>query len=343
MPSIKDLLNIYGVRAKSNLSQNFLMKNWIAKELVARSNLGNNETVIEVGPGPGNLTRQILMLGPKQLYVIEKDRRFLPMLEMLADAALPGQMKVVIGDIRDLTLGGFLDPSLRREWQKECPPIHIIGNLPFNVSTALLIKWLNLIHSQSGIFEYGRVQMNLTFQIELVDRITSDVMEPSRNRLSVMVQLFCHAKKKMTIYGHHFMPKALVDTGLIQFTPLRRPLVPPDIPFKYIEKFVRIMYHIRAKPLRIPCRILFPRKNHHLINEMFRSTCVSMEDSAMMLSCAEVAEVLKSYWNIVKDEPVLRDYNHTYKEPIFIKDLFSESGRRYVGKKPKPREPNLNE
>lgn len=344
MPGIKDLLRIYGVRSKRYLSQNFLLDRRSARELVKRSQLGINETVIEIGPGPGNLTREILMRGPRELYVIEKDRRFLPMLEMLADAALPGQMKVIIGDILDYSLGGFLHPSLRREWTKDSPPIHIIGNLPFNISTPLLIKWLKQIHTRSGPFEYGRVPMNLTFQLELADRIISDVMEPSRNRLSVMVQLFCVAKKKMEILGRDFYPKPKVDVGLMRLVPLRNPLVPQDIPFKVVEKLVRCMFHCRSKKLSVSCKILFPKSEYHLMHEMFRGTCVNIEDSAMMLSCKEIVEVLVSYWNLVKDEPKLRDYNHTRpREPRIIKDLFSDSGVRFIKRQPKRPEPNLNE
>ncbi|XP_074601214.1 mitochondrial transcription factor B1 [Brevipalpus obovatus] len=343
MPSFKDLLRIYGVRSKKQLSQNFLMNGHSTRELVERCQLKPDHTVVEIGPGPGNITREILAMGPRELFVIEKDRRFLPILEMLADAAHPGQMKIIIGDALDYSLNNFFHPALKREWEDDPPPIHFVGNLPFNISTPLLIRWLRQMHSRTGPFAYGRVPLNLTFQWELAVRICSDVMEPPRNRLSAIVQMFSVPKRKLRIFGRNFYPKPEVDTGLVQLKPRYKPIVPLDIPFETIDKLTRCMFHLRFASVRKSCRILFPRSEYHLVEEMFRQTIVEPDDNAMMLSCEEISEVIQAYWKMVKDEPFLRDYCHTApkREPKLLRDMFSETG--LTPKKGFRREINLNE
>ncbi|CAG2116478.1 unnamed protein product, partial [Medioppia subpectinata] len=155
LPTPKDLIRIYKVRARRQLSQNFLLHKDINERIVVSAGIRGESHVLEVGPGPGNITRQILEKGPKELYVIEKDRRFLPMLEMLADASLPGQMKIIIGDVMDYSFEGLFPDETRREWTDTSPPIRIVGNLPFNVSTPLIIRWLRDMSARKGLFSYG--------------------------------------------------------------------------------------------------------------------------------------------------------------------------------------------
>ncbi|KAL6048953.1 hypothetical protein STEG23_028077, partial [Scotinomys teguina] len=124
--------------------------------------------VYEVGPGPGGITRSILNANIAELVVVEKDTRFIPGLQMLSDAA-PGKLRIVHGDVLTYKIEKAFPDSLRRPWEDDPPNVHIIGNLPFSVSTPLIIKWLENISLKDGPFVYGRTKMTLTFQKEVAE------------------------------------------------------------------------------------------------------------------------------------------------------------------------------
>ncbi|XP_053203079.1 mitochondrial dimethyladenosine transferase 1-like [Panonychus citri] len=327
MPSYRDLLAIYGIHGKKQLSQNFLMRPLTIRKLVKYSCIKPGDTVLEIGPGPGNITREILSQGPKELFVIEKDRRFLPMLEMLSDAAYPGQMKILLGDVRDFNMENFFDPSLKRDWLDSPPSIQFFSNLPFNIASPLLIKWLNQIHLRKGAFAYGRVPLSLTFQWEVAQRLGADILQYGRSRVSIMTQLYCKVHRKLLIPGSHFFPKPQVDVGLVRLLPLRTPLVPTEIPFKVVDKFVRNLFHLRRKFIRRSLHVLFPSSERQLIDKICIEAGVSVDDTPIMLSNQEIARMIQIYYEIIKDSPELADYDHTTrkKEPKLIRDLFSES------------------
>jgi dimethyladenosine transferase, putative len=330
MIGFKDLLRLYKVRSKKHMSQNFLMSEKHCRKVVKYSKIKTGHRVVEIGPGPGNITRHILERGPVELYVIEKDRRFLPLLEMLADAANPGQMKIIIGDALNFSLANLFPQEIKCNWQDEPPPIHFIGNLPFSVSTPLLIKWLKQIHSQAGPFSYGRVPLSLTFQLEVAERIHAPVLNFQRSRLSVMSQLFCKVERKMNILGKSFYPKPKVDVGLVRFEPLRRPLVDSNIPFEVIEKFIRLLFHLRNAYCTKSLRKLFPPNRVDLLNQLVREGGVDRTDVSYMFSNEEIAKLIQVYWNICQTNPGIFEYNHQrhQKEPQIIKDIFSEKGYR---------------
>lgn len=145
---------------------------------------------------------------------------------MLADAAAPGQMKIVIGDVMDLSLDNLFDHSLKRDWNDlEPPDIRFVGNLPFNVATPLLIRWLRQMYNRTGPFAYGRVPLTLTFQYEVADRCRARVAAHNRCRLSLMVQAVSRPVFKGVIHGSKFVPSPAVDVGLVTFEPLKEPLI----------------------------------------------------------------------------------------------------------------------
>ncbi|XP_015782051.1 dimethyladenosine transferase 1, mitochondrial-like [Tetranychus urticae] len=346
MPSFRDLLAIYGIRGRKQLSQNFIMRPATIRRIVKYSCIKPGETVVEVGPGPGNITREILSRGPRELFVIEKDRRFLPMLEMLADAAYPGQMKIMLGDIRDIKMDSFFHPDLKRDWLDKLAPIHIFSNLPFNIASVLLIQWMHQLHTRTGAFAYGRVPMSLTFQYEVAQRLSADIFQYGRSRVSVMTQLWCNVHRKCLIPGNQFFPKPQVDVGLVRLIPRRVPLVPTEIPFKVIDRFVKHLFHLRRKILRRSLHCLFHPKEKHLVDKICIEAGVSVEDLPIMLSNEEIARMIQVYWGIVKESPELLDYDHTTrkKEPKILRDMFSEKGFRVNKRKPiKVDDRNLNE
>lgn len=204
LPTIRDLVKLYRLRALRQLSQNFLMDERLTNKIVKAAGCIGNHYICEVGPGPGGITRSILRHWPQQLIVIEKDPRFIPTLELLQEACGNNtEMKIEIGDILNYDFENKFPLTISNEWRDIPPPIHLIGNLPFSVSTYLIIKWLHAISEKRSAWSYGRTCMTLTFQKEVAERMVAPVMHKQRCRLSVMCQLWCNVKHKFTIPGNN--------------------------------------------------------------------------------------------------------------------------------------------
>lgn len=206
LPTVRDLVKLYRLNAVKQLSQNFLMDERMIAKMVKKTGRLKYSHVLEVGPGPGGITRAILRKMPKRVVVIEKDRRFKPFLEMLADAfvTVDGKMEVIYDDIMRVSMDNVFPEEEKRSWEEDCPKIHLIGNLPFNVSTPLIILWLHAISERRGPWTMGRTKMTLTFQKEVAERLVADVTEDQRCRLSVMAQAWTHPQLQFIIPGMLF-------------------------------------------------------------------------------------------------------------------------------------------
>lgn len=250
LPSINDVVRLYRIKALRRLSQNFLMDPKLHRKIVNATGGVKGCHVCEVGPGPGGITRAILEKGAEHVVVIEKDPRFIPSLELLASAA-DNRLLIRLGDIMTYDMKDMFPKDLAREWNGPSPPIHIIGNLPFNVSTFLIVKWLRDMSNRTGVFSYGRVKLTLTFQKEVAERIVAPMLGDQRCRLSVMCQHLCNVEHKFTLSGRSFLPKPKVDVGVVHFVPLIEPLI--NFPIEYVEKFLRHVFHFRQKNMQSWC------------------------------------------------------------------------------------------
>lgn len=327
-PRTKDLLHVYGLRAKKSLSQNFLLNQRLVRSLVRAAGISPGHRVVEVGPGPGNLTRAILERSPFEVIAIEKDRRFLPILEQLADSVLPGQLKILLGDALENDLTNiFGDPNkvvnqyklpeilpdyvfnFSKAWNdSQSPPIRLIGNLPFSISTALLIKWLHHISLRQSFWQYGRVPLLLTFQEEVARRICAGPAEADRSRLSAMTQNYCRVEYKFKISGKSFTPMAGVDTGVVRFTPHRDPIC--KVPFKLFEKFNRNLFHHRNHNLEYNFKTLYPRDLHDMAIECFKEARVNPRIYPFMIGKFEIARLCDEYYKHCQQMPALVEYDY---------------------------------
>ncbi|XP_022082161.1 dimethyladenosine transferase 1, mitochondrial-like [Acanthaster planci] len=307
LPTIRDIIRLYGLRAERQLSQNFLLGMNLTDKIVRQAGKLAGAHVCEVGPGPGGITRSILNQGAASLTVVEKDRRFLPSLEMLSEAA-EERLKVIHGDILKFNMEEVFPENLKKAWHEDPPNFHIIGNLPFNVSTPLIIRWLEALSNRRGPFVFGRTRMLLTFQKEVAERLVAPVKDLQRSRLSIMAQHLCKVKHCFTIPGTAFVPKPDVDVGVVHFTPLEEPLI--DLPFKLVEKLVRSVFHFRRKYCRRGIESLFPLERPDLTEEIFWKTAIDPMRRPMTLTMEEFNLLCQAYYNICLRIPGMIDYNY---------------------------------
>jgi dimethyladenosine transferase 1 len=201
LPSLRDLVRIYKLQAIKQLSQNFLLDEKLTSKIVKAAGNLRDHYVCEVGPGPGGITRPIIRRGAKKVVLIERDKRFASSLGMLKEACPAGMVDIYWGDVLSFDMSQMFPDEVRRSWEDITPPIHIIGNLPFSVSTPLIIKWLDAISERRNAWSYGRVPLTLTFQLEVAERLVAEVLNSQRSRLSIMAQHLCHCSHKFTIPG----------------------------------------------------------------------------------------------------------------------------------------------
>ncbi|PSN41722.1 Dimethyladenosine transferase 1 [Blattella germanica] len=308
LPTIRDILRLYRLHAIRQLSQNFLMDQRITDKIVKACGRIKYHEVCEVGPGPGGITRSILNRNPSRLIVIEKDARFLPALDLLEESS-NGRMEVVLGDILNYDMSKVFSDNKRKSWEESPPQINIIGNLPFSVSTPLIIKWIQAISEKKSAWSYGRTQLTLTFQKEVAERMVAEIMSAQRCRLSIMCQNWCNVEHKFTIPGKAFVPKPDVDVGVVHFTPLVIPKIP--LPFHIVEKVVRNVFSFRQKYSIRGAETLFPYPvREELGMKMYKLADVDPTTRPFQLTIEEFGQLCQAYCNICDEDPRLYKYNH---------------------------------
>jgi dimethyladenosine transferase 1 len=203
LPTIHDIIKLYRLSAIKQLSQNFLIDERLTDKIIKSAGKICNSQILEVGPGPGAITRSIIKKFPKELIVVEKDKRFKPNLNMLKDAVTlnNGNMNIIFNDIMNVDMKNLFNNPKVKKWEDIIPNIYLVGNLPFNISTVLIIKWLREISEKSGLWSNGRVQMTLTFQKEVAERLVAEVSQDQRCRLSVITQAWTVPKLRFIIPG----------------------------------------------------------------------------------------------------------------------------------------------
>lgn len=311
LPTIRDVVKLYKLRAMKQLSQNFILNEKLTDKMVKRSGNLAGCHVLEVGPGPGGLTRSILRQHPEKLIVVEKDKRFKSTLEMLADAfrAVNGNMDIIFDDIMTVQMNDLFPKTEMKAWEDKSPKIYIIGNLPFNVSTPLIIQWLNAICERRGPWEFGRVRMTLTFQKEVAERLVAEPFDPQRSRLSVMAQAWTHPILHFMIPGSAFVPKPDVDVGLVSFVPLAVPRTRHE--FKIFEKVTRHIFSFRQKYSIRGIETLFPLEcRGELGTMMYKLSDLDPTTRPMKLTVEDVDKLVTAYKYLIEKHPGVGSYEY---------------------------------
>ncbi len=239
LPPLREVINSHGLTARKSLGQNFLLDlNLTAK--IAR-NLGNLEDsdVLEIGPGPGGLTRGLLAEGARHVLAIEKDSRCIPALREIA-AAYEGRLTVIEGDA--------LEVNPLEHLQK---PIRIAANLPYNIGTELLVRWLTPPH-WPPFWE----SLTLMFQREVAERIVARPGSKAYGRLAILAQWRTEAEIVLTLPPEAFTPAPKVKSAVVQLTALPAPRFEADA--KTLERVVARAFNQRRKMLRAALKGLAP-------------------------------------------------------------------------------------
>ncbi|XP_074547603.1 dimethyladenosine transferase 1, mitochondrial [Halichoeres trimaculatus] len=317
LPTVSELVKLYKLRAEKQLSQNFLLDLRLTDKIVRQAGNLKNAHVCEVGPGPGGLTRSILTAGAADLLVVEKDTRFLPGLKLLSEAA-PGRLRIVHGDILTYRMDRGFPVNISKPWEEDPPNLHIIGNLPFNVSTPLIIKWLENMSNRTGPFAYGRTRLTLTFQKEVAERLTASTGSKQRSRLSIMAQYLCTVHNCFTIPGRAFVPKPEVDVGVVHLTPLVQPQI--QQPFKLVEKVVRNVFQFRRKHCHKGIEKLFPEACRlELTQRMMQKADVDPTLRPTELTIPQFRALADAYALLCTQEPGLLSFE--FREELRLKHL----------------------
>ncbi|XP_011734606.2 dimethyladenosine transferase 1, mitochondrial [Macaca nemestrina] len=307
LPTIREIIKLFRLQATKQLSQNFLLDLRLTDKIVRKAGNLANAYVYEVGPGPGGITRSILNADVAELLVVEKDTRFIPGLQMLSEAA-PGKLRIVHGDVLTFKVEKAFSESLKRPWEDDPPNVHIIGNLPFSVSTPLIIKWLENISCRDGPFVYGRTQMTLTFQKEVAERLAANTGSKQRSRLSVMAQYLCNVRHIFTIPGRAFVPKPEVDVGVVHFTPMIQPKI--EQPFKLVEKVVQNVFQFRRKYCHRGLGMLFPEAQRlENTGRLLELADIDPTLRPRQLSISHFKSLCEVYRRMCDEDPQLFAYN----------------------------------
>jgi 16S rRNA (adenine1518-N6/adenine1519-N6)-dimethyltransferase len=199
LPPLRESLEAHGLLARKSLGQHFLLDLNITRKIARLASVGDGDLVIEVGPGPGGLTRALLET-KAEVIAIEKDARFLPLLQELA-AAAPGRLRLELADALAADEAALAAGR----------PAHVVSNLPYNVGTPLLVKWL------TGPFR--PTAMTLMFQKEVAQRIVAPPGASAYGRLAVIAQACAHVGIVMDAPARAFTPPPKVDSAVVRLTP----------------------------------------------------------------------------------------------------------------------------
>ena len=229
LPPLREVIAAHGLNASKALGQNFLLDEQLLDRIARIPGSLEGETVYEVGPGPGGLTRALLRAGAN-VVAVERDRRCLPALAEV-DAASDGRLSVIEGDaltIDEATVAGR--------------GAHIVSNLPYNVGTALLVRWL-------GGEEWPPFWRSLTlmFQLEVAERIVAKPNTGAYGRLAVLAQWRSEAKLAMKVHRSAFVPPPKVMSAVVHITPKE---APEGVSAAMLERITAAAFGQRRKMLR---------------------------------------------------------------------------------------------
>lgn len=245
LPPLREVIADHGLSAKKSMGQNFLLDLNLTAKIARLAGDLTACNVLEVGPGPGGLTRGLLAEGARHVLAIEKDARCLPALAEIA-AAYPGRLTVLNADALSVDATAHLTP-----------PIRVVANLPYNIGTELLLRWM-LPANWPPFWD----SLTLMFQREVAERIVAKPGSKAYGRLALMAQWRAEPRIVLTLPPEAFTPPPKVSSAVVHIERLATPRFPADQ--KTLERIVAAAFNQRRKMLRASLRGVSPDIEDHL-------------------------------------------------------------------------------
>ncbi|MCZ4351516.1 16S rRNA (adenine(1518)-N(6)/adenine(1519)-N(6))-dimethyltransferase RsmA [Roseovarius aestuarii] len=246
LPPLREVIAAHDLSARKSLGQNFLLDLNLTGKIARQAGDLTGCDVLEIGPGPGGLTRGLLENGARRVLAIEKDARCLPALAEIA-VAYPGRLNVIEGDALDIN-----------PLQHLSAPIRIAANLPYNVGTELLVRWLT-----PPDWPPFWQSLTLMFQREVAERIVATPGSKAYGRLALLAQWRCDARIAMHLPPGAFTPPPKVSSAVVHLTALPEPKFPANP--KVLERTVARAFNQRRKMLRAALKGVAPDIEDRLI------------------------------------------------------------------------------
>ena len=223
------------IKAKKSLGQNFLIDQNVIDKIINLIDI-KNKSILEIGPGTGNLTKNIIKKNPKKILLVEKDSRFLELLNKDSNPII----KIINQDVLKINENELDDDVLT-----------VFGNLPYNISTEILCKWILNINNKKFWFDY----LVLMFQKEVADRILAKFNTKNYGRLSILTNWKLKVTKIFDVKPSSFSPRPKIDSSILLFQPKSKFFLLKN--GKNLEKLTRVFFMHRRKMLKKPYKILF--------------------------------------------------------------------------------------
>jgi 16S rRNA (adenine1518-N6/adenine1519-N6)-dimethyltransferase len=237
LPPLREVIRRHGLSAKKSLGQNFLLDLNLTARIARAGGPLAGVTVVEIGPGPGGLTRALLAEGAKRVIAVERDRRAIAALEEIS-ARYPGRLTIVEGDALAVDLRPYLDGG----------PARIVANLPYNIATALLVGWLS-----AEPWPPWYDLLVLMFQREVAERIVAAPGSKSYGRLAVLAGWRAEARILFDVAPSAFVPPPKVTSSVVRLAPRKNPL---PCARRALERVTEAAFGQRRKMLRQSLRSL---------------------------------------------------------------------------------------
>ena len=246
LPALREVIAANDLSARKSLGQNFLLDLNLTAKIARQAGPLDGCDILEIGPGPGGLTRGLLAEGARFVLAIEKDRRCLTALHQISNA-YPERLTVLEGDALSIDPLQYLTPQIK-----------VAANLPYNIGTELLIRWLT--PPQWPPFW---TSLTLMFQREVADRIVAQPGSKAYGRLALLAQWRCDPQIVMSLPPEAFTPPPKVSSAVVHFTALPAPRFPADP--KVLERVIAMAFNQRRKMLRSALKGLGPDIEDRLV------------------------------------------------------------------------------
>jgi 16S rRNA (adenine1518-N6/adenine1519-N6)-dimethyltransferase len=246
LPPLREVIAAHGLSAQKALGQNFLFDLNLTRRIARAALPLKGFTIIEIGPGPGGLTRALLAEGAERVIAVERDPRALPALAEIS-ARYPGRLEVIEADALNVNFSAHLGG-----------PAKIVANLPYNVATPLLIGWLS-----AEAWPPWFASLTLMFQKEVAERIVAQAGSDAYGRLSIISQWRCEAKKLFDVNRSAFTPPPKVTSSIVQLVP--RAVCEPACELAKLERVTAAGFGQRRKMLRQSLKSAFEHPEEVLL------------------------------------------------------------------------------